>query len=197
MSESEGVDPPKEAPAKTDETADAGAAPVPSEADVAAPARSADEAAADALVAERAKLKDQLLRTAADFDNFKKRARKDVEDAARRGKEDTVRELLPIADNLDRAISAAEKTPDVKVLVDGVRMIMKLFEDALDRVGVTKIKAIGERFDPSLHDAIQQVETSDAPPGTIVLELVPGYKMGDKLLRAAMVAVARPPSDKA
>lgn len=200
MSESEGVDPPKEPVERADETADppapAGTQSVPEGAEGAAAAPAAEPSPAEAAAAERSKLKDQLLRTAADFDNFRKRARKDVEDAARRGREDTVRELLPIADNLERAISAAEKSPDVKVLVDGVRMVLKLFEDALDKVGVSRIKAVGERFDPSLHDAIQQVESADAPPGTIVQELVPGYKMGDRLVRAAMVAVARPPSEK-
>jgi len=144
-----------------------------------------------------ARLKDQLLRTAADYDNFRKRTRKDIEDAGRRGKEDAVRELLPVADNLERAIAAAETTQEVKAVVDGVKMVLKLLEDSLDRVGVTRVKSLGERFDPSVHDAIQQVETDDAVPGTIVQELVPGYRMGDKLVRAAMVAVARPKSKQA
>lgn len=146
------------------------------------------------LRAERDKIKDQLLRTAADFDNFRKRARRDIEDAARRGKEDAVREILPVADNLERALAAAESAADSKAIIDGVRMVMKLFDDAIERIGVAKIQAIGERFDPTIHDAIQQLETADHPPGTVISELAPGYRIGDRLVRAAMVAVARAPA---
>ncbi len=151
----------------------------------------------DAMTAERDKLKDQLLRTAADFDNFRKRSRKDVEEAMRRGREDAVRELLPVADNLERALSAAPAGGAPDPVVDGVRMVLKLLQDALERLGVTRIPTVGERFDPALHEAIQQVETNEHPIGTIVSELVPGYKTSERLVRAAMVAVAKPPAKAA
>jgi molecular chaperone GrpE len=142
---------------------------------------------------ERDRTKEQLLRTAADFDNFRKRSRKDIEEADRRGKEDAVRELLPVFDNLERAVSAAQGATDVTAIVDGVRMVLKLFDDQAGRLGLTKVKAVGERFDPAVHDAIQQVETDEHPPGTVMAEVVAGYRLGEKLLRPAMVVVARKP----
>jgi molecular chaperone GrpE len=149
------------------------------------------------MTAERDKARDQLLRTAADFDNFRKRSRKDTDDAVRRSREDALRELLPVADNLERAIDAAAYAKEIDGVVEGVRMVHKLLLDSLERVGVTRVPSLGERFDPAVHEAIQQVETDEHAPGTVVSELVPGYRMGDKLIRAAMVAVAkpRPPSD--
>lgn len=152
----------------------------------------ADPAAA--VAAERDKLRDQLLRTAADYDNFRKRTRKDIEEAQRRGREDAIREILPVADNLERAVDAAATAQDAQAVVDGVKMVLKLLADTLDRLGMARIATVGERFDPNVHEAIQQIESDSHAPGTIVAELVPGYRIGDRLLRAAMVAVARPPS---
>lgn len=143
---------------------------------------------------EVARLKDQLLRTAADFDNFRKRSRRDVEDAERRGREEAVREILPIVDNLERAVSASESAKDTAAVAEGVRMVLKQFEDVSSRLGLERVGAVGERFDPNLHDAVQQVETDEHPPGTIVAEVVPGYRLGDRLIRAALVVVARPPA---
>lgn len=143
------------------------------------------------LQAERDKLKDQLLRTAADFDNFRKRTRKDLEQAERRGKEDVLRELLPVFDNLERAVQAAQGATDVTGIQQGIEMVLKLFEDAAGRLGLERVRAIGERFDPSLHDAFQQVETEEHPPGTIIAEYQPGYRLGERLVRPAMVVVAK------
>jgi molecular chaperone GrpE len=146
---------------------------------------------------ERDKLKDQLLRTAADFDNYRKRARKDVEEAERRAKEDVIREMLPVIDNLERAVQAAGGASDVASIIDGIKMVMRLFEDQSTRLGLSRVVAVGERFDPALHDAIQQVETDEHPPGTVMTEIVPGYRLGEKLVRPAMVVVARKPSASA
>lgn len=143
------------------------------------------------LQAERDKLKDQLLRTAADFDNFRKRTRKDLEQAERRGKEDVLRELLPVFDNLERAVQAAQGATDVTGIQQGIEMVLKLFEDAAGRLGLERVRAIGERFDPSLHDAFQQVETEEHAPGTIIAEYQPGYRLGERLVRPAMVVVAK------
>lgn len=142
---------------------------------------------------EAARLKDQLLRTAADFDNFRKRAQKDMAEERRRAKEDVVREFLPVIDNLERAVSASTTAADVGAIVEGVRMVLKLFEDQAGRLGLSKVKAVGERFDPAVHDAIQQVETDEHPPGTVIAEVVAGFRLGDKLVRPAMVVVARKP----
>jgi molecular chaperone GrpE len=142
---------------------------------------------------ERDRLKDQLLRTAADFDNFRKRTKKELEDADRRGREETVREMLPVFDNLERAISAAQTATDVTSITDGVRMVLRLFEDQMSRIGISKVATVGQRFDPAVHDAIQQKETDEHPPGTVVAEVVPGYRLGERLVRPAMVVVARKP----
>jgi molecular chaperone GrpE len=149
------------------------------------------ESPLETLQAERDKLKDQLLRTAADFDNYRKRTRKDAEQAEKRGKEDVLKELLPVFDNLERAIQAGEGGGDTKAILEGIEMVLKLFEDTAQRIGLSRVEAVGQRFDPSIHDAFQQLETDEQPPGTIVAEYQPGYRLGDKLLRPAMVVVAR------
>ena len=142
--------------------------------------------------AEIARVRDQFLRTAADFDNFRKRTRRELDDAHKRGKEELLRELLPIFDNLERAVVHAGQASDAKAVADGVGMVLKQFQDTLGKVGIKRIAAVGGAFDPSLHEAIQQVETNDHPAGTIVAEVQPGYAMGDRLVRAAMVVVAKP-----
>ena len=142
--------------------------------------------------AEIARIRDQLLRTAADYDNFRKRTRREVEDAQKRSKEEFLRELLPVFDNLERAVAHASQASDAKAVADGVGMVLKQFQDTLGKVGIKRIPAVGGAFDPSLHEAIQQVETNDHPAGTIVAEVQPGYALGDRLVRASMVVVAKP-----
>jgi molecular chaperone GrpE len=149
-----------------------------------------------AVTAERDQLRDQLLRTAADFDNYRKRTRKEIEEARARGREDAVKDVLPVFDNLERAVSAATSAQTIESVVEGVKMVLKLFEDTSERMGLTRVKTVGERFDPAMHEAIQQQETDDHPPGTILTEVVPGYMIGQRLLRAAMVVVSRKPSAK-
>jgi molecular chaperone GrpE len=157
----------------------------------------APEAALEAALSEVARIKDQLLRTAADFDNFRKRSRREIDDAVRQGKEAAVRELLPVFDNLERAILHAGQATDVKAVADGVSMVLRQFLEAAGRLGIRRIEAVGLPFDPMRHEAIQQMETTEHPAGTIVTEVQPGYTIGDKLLRASMVIVAKPPADPA
>ncbi|MFW6067736.1 MAG: nucleotide exchange factor GrpE [Myxococcota bacterium] len=142
---------------------------------------------------ERDRLKEQLLRIAADFENFRKRAKRDVEEAERRGREEALREVLPVIDNLERAVAAADSATEVQAVAEGVRMVLRMFEDVAGRIGLERVHSVGQRFDPNVHDAMQQHESSEHPPGTIVQELVPGYRLGERLLRPALVAVARPP----
>jgi molecular chaperone GrpE len=142
--------------------------------------------------AEIARIRDQLLRTAADFDNFRKRTRRELDDAHKRGKEELLRELLPVFDNLERAVVHAGQASDAKAVADGVGMVLKQFGDTLGKVGIKRVPTVGAAFDPSLHEAIQQVETNDHPAGTIVAEVQPGYTLGERLVRAAMVVVAKP-----
>jgi molecular chaperone GrpE len=144
--------------------------------------------------AERDRMREQLLRIAADFDNFRKRSRKEVEEVRRRTIEDTLREVLPIVDNLERAADAMSDATEVAAVADGVHMVLRGFEDIAGRLGLKRVPAVGHQFDPNCHDAMQQQETDEHAPGTIVAEVVPGYYLGERLLRPAMVVVARPPT---
>jgi len=146
------------------------------------------------LKAELTETRDKYLRTAADFDNYRKRARRDVDDAEKRGKEGLLRDLLPVFDNLERAASSAAQAAEAKGIADGVRMVLKQFQDTLERAGIKRVVAVGSPFDPNLHEAIQQIETNDQPPGTVIAEVQAGYQLGDRLVRAAMVVVAKTPS---
>ena len=141
--------------------------------------------------AEAQKYREQLLRTAADFDNFRKRSRRENEDSLRKGRESTVKELLPVFDNLERALSSADGAPDVKSVADGLRMVVRQFSTTLEKIGIKRIQSVGAAFDPSLHEAIQHVESTEHEAGVVAAEVQPGYMIGEHLLRAAMVVVSK------
>lgn len=143
--------------------------------------------------AETQKMKEQWIRTAADFDNFRKRARKEIDEARKSGREDWLKDFLPIFDNLERAVMMSAKATDLKAVGDGISMILKQFLDTLNRTGITRVATLGVSFDPQIHEAIQQVE-SDEPPGTVLSEVQPGYISEGRLVRAALVVVAKPKS---
>jgi molecular chaperone GrpE len=151
---------------------------------------------ADALT-ETSRIRDQLLRTAADFDNFRKRSRRSEDDALRRGREGMLKEMLPVFDNLERAVQHAEGAPEAQAVAAGLRMVLKQFVDTLDRVGIKRIVAVGKPFDPSHHEAIQQLESSEHPAGMVIAEVQAGYMMGEALIRPTMVVVSKgaPASD--
>jgi molecular chaperone GrpE len=136
---------------------------------------------------------DRLLRTAADYENFKRRTKKELDESLGRGREQVMKEILPVMDNLERALKHA--TAD-DPLAAGVRMVEKQLLGALERFGVVRFSALGQPFDPSLHDAIQQVESTELAPGTVAQEFASGYKYqaNGRLVRPAMVAVAKQPS---
>lgn len=134
---------------------------------------------------------DRLLRMAAEFENFKKRTKKELDEAGHKGREGVVKELLPVMDNLERALKHA---PGDDPLAQGVRMVEKQMLGALEKFGVTRFAALGQPFDPAMHDAIQQVETADVPPGSVAVEFASGYLANGRLLRPAMVGVAKAPS---
>jgi molecular chaperone GrpE len=161
-----------------------------------AKASDAPEDPLEAARAEVAKLKDQWMRTAADFDNFRKRSRREIDDAKKAGREDLLRTVLPVFDNLERAIQSAQRAHDVKAVADGLGMIIRQFVDALGRAGIQKVTTVGQPFDPSVHEAIQQVETTDHAPGTVIAEVQPGYTQDERLIRAAMVVVAKAKSEE-
>ena len=146
--------------------------------------------------AELQRVKETLLRTAADADNFRKRTRRELEEARRNGREDLLRALLPVFDNLERAIQSSLRSTDIKAMADGLTMVQRQFVDALAREGISRVSTIGRPFDPTVHEAIQQVGTDEHPPGTVIAEVQPGYMQGERLMRAAMVVVARPKTDE-
>lgn len=191
------TNPPNDATATADAPAEASVPPVSAEAPAAVPVEEAPAAPVDVtaqLTEERNTLRDQLLRARADFDNFRKRARRDEQEAVKRAREDLLRELLPVFDNLERAAHFARGSADGKAIGEGVVMVLRMFEDTLSRVGGTRLKAVGSVFDPNLHEAIQQVDSDEHPAGIVVQEFVPGYQFAERLLRAAQVVVSKGPA---
>lgn len=144
--------------------------------------------------AEMARLRDQLLRTAADFDNFRKRSRREQDDAQKRGQSQVLKDLLPVFDNLERAGQHADTATDAKAVAEGIRIVLKQFETTLERMAIKRIPTVGLPFDPALHEAIQHVESADQPAGVVLHEVQAGYSLGDQLLRAAMVVVSKGPA---
>jgi molecular chaperone GrpE len=154
-----------------------------------------------ALEAEKAEIKDRMLRIAAEFDNYKKRTRKDLAEHEQRAREAVLRDLLEIADNLERAIASWKEggEQDIKSVQNGVELVLRLFKSKLERYSVAAIEAKGQPFDPRVHDAISQSPSAEATPGTVLRELQKGYRVGERLLRPAVVVVAvappAPPSE--
>ena len=143
-----------------------------------------------------AALKDQLLRALADAENARRRAKKDVEDARNYAISRFAQDLLGVADNLGRAmdnIPADKRESDdaVKAIAEGIEMTAREFETALARHGITKIDPLGEKFDYNLHQALFETAETDQPDGTVVQVFQTGYTIGDRLLREAMVGVAK------
>jgi molecular chaperone GrpE len=145
----------------------------------------------DALEKEKKETYDRLLRTAADLDNFRKRARKDADEARIKAREEAVKEMLPGIDNLERAVAVGGSGA---AIVEGVKLVLRQFQAALERLEVRAFDSAGQPFDPSRHEAVAQVETAAQPPGTVVTEMQRGYTMGARLLRPALVTVAKAPS---
>ena len=141
-------------------------------------------------------MREQMLRIAADFENFRKRSRREIEESARHSRETLLRELLPVFDNLERAVAHAEQAADARSVADGVKMVLRQFSDTLGKLGIQRIQSVGAPFDPMVHEAIQQISTADQPPGTVVAEVQPGYSWDERLVRAAMVVVAMAPAEQ-
>ncbi len=133
---------------------------------------------------------ERLLRAAADLDNYKKRAARERDEVQKFGNERILKDLFPVVDNLDRALAAA---PPDDPLAEGVKLVRASLEQALAKHGVTAFSAMGEKFDPALHEALMQVPTREKPPGTVVLEHARGFKLYERLVRPAMVGVAVEP----
>lgn len=136
---------------------------------------------------------ERALRAAADLENYKKRAQKEKEEVQKFGSERLLKDFLPVVDNLDRALEAAQKSADFESLRTGVEMTRKLFESAFCKHGVKGFSAAGQPFDPRLHEAMQQVESAAVPAGHVLYEAVRGYMLNERLIRPALVVVARAP----
>ena len=149
------------------------------------------EAEIEALRAERASYLDRLARLQAEFDNFRKRSVKEQQDFRDYALADALKSLLPILDSLDRALKTSDAS--VQDFHSGIELIDKQFHDALSKLGVEPIPAEGEAFDPNLHQAIQMVDTAEVEDNHVIDELQRGYRIKDRLLRPAMVRVARNP----
>jgi molecular chaperone GrpE len=142
------------------------------------------------LRAERNSLLERLARAQAEFDNARKRASKEQQEYRDYAAADAIKSLLPVLDSFERALVTKSDAADFR---GGVELIFKQLQDALAKLGVRPVPAQGEPFDPHYHEAIEMVETGDAPDHQIVEELQRGYKFKDRLLRPAMVKVARNP----
>jgi molecular chaperone GrpE len=142
------------------------------------------------------KLKDEhekMLRVAADLENFKKRAQKEKEEVQKFGIEKLLKDVLPVFDNFDRALDHANTSADFESFKKGVMMIRKQFEDMLGKHGVKAFSAKGQVFDPTRHEAMSAVETTDLPPNHVVSEVLRGFTLHDRLVRPALVVVSRAP----
>jgi molecular chaperone GrpE len=140
-------------------------------------------------------LYEQLLRTAADLENFKKRAAREKQEAIKFANESLLEKLLPILDNFEMALTAAgAQNTSVDALRSGVQMIAQQLKTALTEAGLQEIDAAGKPFDPNFHEAISQQESTHAPEGTVVQQTRKGYRLRERLLRPASVVVAKKPA---
>jgi molecular chaperone GrpE len=134
---------------------------------------------------------DKMMRLAADFDNYKKRNAKEYENIRKYAAENIIKELIPIVDNFERAIESATESKDFNSFIEGVKLILNQMLNLLDKEGVTRIKAVGEVFDPNVHEAVMHIASDEYPENVIIQELQKGYILRDKLVRPSMVAVSK------
>ena len=140
---------------------------------------------------------DRLLRALADTENIRRRSQRERDDYVRYATESLLRDLVPVLDNFDRAIAAARSAGNAPALVEGVELIHRELLRVLERAGVKRYSAVGEPFDPTRHEAISRIVSTTAAPDTVIAETAPGYLLHDRVLRAALVAVAAAPDEDA
>lgn len=142
-------------------------------------------------LADAAGLQDRVLRLQAELENFRKRSRREYDEAQRYREIDLLRDLLPVLDNVRRAIEAADKSDDVEGLREGFRMTGQQIEKLLGSHGCSPIITDGSAFDPTVHDAIQQMAVPGVAAGTVVATVSPGFRLHDRVVRPAQVIVAK------
>ena len=138
---------------------------------------------------------DKYLRLAAEFENYKRRAQRDQNESIRFGNESLLKNLLPIIDNLERAIQCAKDAGTSGPLLEGVELTHKQFLETVGKVGVRQVSTTGNSFDPAIHQAVTQVESENVEPNTVIEEFQKGYLLHDRILRPAMVSVAKEKSE--
>jgi molecular chaperone GrpE len=140
---------------------------------------------------------DRLLRMAADFDNYKKRAAREKEEWTKFANEDLIKGILPFIDNLERAVNHSEKTKDFQSLVEGIKLTVQQLLNTLNKFGVSPIESLGKPFNPAVHQAMLLVETDQHEPNQVVEEFQKGYLLNERLLRPATVSVSKLPVKEA
>jgi len=145
----------------------------------------------DAKETELQTLNDKYLRLAAEFENYKRRAQRDQSDTVRFANEKLLKDLIPTVDNLERALQCSKEQSDAVGLLQGVELTYKQYLDTLEKCGVTQVSSVGEPFDPAKHQAVGQVESSTIAENCVVDEYQKGYFLQDRILRPAMVTVAK------
>jgi molecular chaperone GrpE len=146
-----------------------------------------------ALAAERDEMKDRMLRVAAEFENWKKRAKKEQTDSVNEARERVLKDMLEVIDNLERAVAmqaGGNGNVDGPAVLKGVDLVLRLFKQKLERYEVRPFEATGQPFDPRVHEAISRVEHPQIPSGSVAVELQKGYRVGERLLRPALVSVS-------
>jgi molecular chaperone GrpE len=138
---------------------------------------------------------DRLLRALAETENVRRRFERTADDRVKYANEALLRDLLPVLDNFDRALAAARTAGGAATVVDGVELIQRELLRVLERAGLSRYSAVGQHFDPSRHEAIARVVSSEAAPDTVVSETGPGYLLHGRVLRPALVAVAAAPEE--
>ena len=142
------------------------------------------------LKADYDKLNQQYVRLAADFDNFRKRQEQERENLIKYGTEAALKKMIEVLDNFERGQKALENVEDCEKVKESFNLVHKQVHEALSKLGLEEIKAVGEEFDPNFHEAVMQTPTSEHPEHTVINELQKGYKLGDKVLRPTLVNFA-------
>ena len=152
----------------------------------------------EACRAEAEENRNQYLRSCADLENFRKRTQREKEDLSRFANEKILREMLPVVDNLGRAIEHADgEVEDTKSLIEGIQLTLDQFAKVLDQFGVKEVEALGKPFDPDFHEAMGQIESAEHPANSVAQVFQKGYLLNERLLRPALVMIAKAPAEPA
>jgi len=158
-------------------------------------ASSTGESELQQAIADRDKYLDSWHRSVAEMENVRKRMLREIDQERQYRSLPIVRDLLPVIDNLTRAVQAAEKAQDVEQLVQGIKMVLQQFDETLARHSITPIPTVGEPFDPNLHEAVLQQPNAHQPPMTVLMEVEKGFKMHDRVVRPSKVIVSSAPTE--